>query len=184
MQVNDSDRLIYRPMTLDDHNLMFELDNDPAVMEFITDGKIPTMEEIQQIAIPRLAKYLNVEKGWGLWNAFLKDSGEYIGWVLVRPMNFFGDEPILDDIELGWRFKQSCWGKGYGTEAAKQVMTALSELPYIKRFTALAVEDNIASIKIMKKLGMIYEKTDLYKDAQFGDLEVVYYSIDNKKNSV
>ena len=178
MQVADSPRLTFRPMTLDDHDLMFELDTDPAVMKYITEGKIPTMEEIKEVYIPRLAKYLNVEKGWGLWNAFLKDGGDYIGWILVRPMDFFGDKPLYDDIELGWRFKQSTWGKGYGTEAAKQVMEALSELDYINRFTAIADKDNIASIKIMEKLGMTYVKSDIYKDSQLGDMDVVYYSVD------
>ena len=177
MRVADSNRLTFRPMALEDTDLMFELDSDPAVMKYINGGKPPTMEEIQQINVPRLAEYLNIDKGWGLWNAFLKDSGEFIGWVLVRPMDFFGDKPIFDDIELGWRFKQSSWGKGLGTEAAKQVMKALSELDYIERFSAIALEDNIASIKIMEKIGMSYDKKDIYKDRQMGDLEVVYYSI-------
>lgn len=180
MQVNDSARLTYRPMSLNDHQLIFELDSDPAVMKYINDGIPTTMEEINEIVIPRLAKYLNVEKGWGLWNVFLKDSGEYIGWVLVRPMGFFGDKTLFNDIELGWRFKQNSWGKGYATEAAKQVMTALSDLPDISHFSAMALEDNIASIKIMQKLGMKYVKTDILKDCQFGDEEVVYYTIENK----
>lgn len=180
MQVNDSARLTYRPMTLDDHDLMFELDNDPAVMKYINGGIAPTMKEIREVSIPRLAKYSNVEKGWGLWNAFLKDSGEYIGWVLVRPMEFFGDNINVNDLELGWRFKQNSWGKGYGTEAAQQVMDTLSELPDITHFSAMAVEGNGASIKIMQKIGMEYVKTDVLKDSELGDMEVVYYTIENQ----
>ena len=180
MQINDSERLTYQLMGLNSADLMYELDQDPQVLKYINHGICPTLDEIKNTFLPRLAKYYNPDKGWGLWGVYLKETGEYIGWVLVRPMDFFGDQPKWHDIELGWRFKQFTWGKGYGTEAAQQVMAALSKQPDIHYFTAIAMEENTASINIMKKLGMKYVKTDIHKDADFDDEEVVYYTVANK----
>lgn len=179
IQIAPTSRLRFAPMTSQDGQLMYELDNDPAVMKYITDGKVPTMEEIERVSIPRLEQYNNQQMGWGLWNAFTLDTDEFIGWVLVRPMDFFSDNRNDSDLELGWRFKQSSWGKGYATEAAMQIMKSLyQQRPEIERFSAIALPDNGASIKIMTKLGMEYIKTDMYRDKQLGDMEVVYYSIE------
>ena len=181
MHINDSARLTYKPMGLDDGDLMFELDNDPLVMKYINGGVTTTREAIKNLWLPRLATYRDIDKGYGIWNAFIKDSGEFIGWVLVRPMDFFNQQPKWHDIELGWRFKQSAWGKGYATEAAKQVMAAMSQQPGVECFSAIAMQGNSASINIMKKLGMSYVKTDIYKDKQLGDIEAVYYQVNNRE---
>jgi RimJ/RimL family protein N-acetyltransferase len=126
--------------------------------------------------LPRMASYTNQDKGWGLWKVTILESKAYIGWVLVRPMDFFTDEPQLDDLELGWRFKQESWGKGYATEAAKQVMHALIENKSASQYSAIAETENTASIGIMKKLGMQFIKHDLHKDP-LGDIYVDYYSL-------
>lgn len=176
MQVSDSLRLSYSPITDSDAELLYQLDQDPEVMRYINDGKASTMQDIHRVFLPRLKKYDNREKGWGLWKVTVTESGEFIGWVLVRPMDFFSDNPQWDNIELGWRFLRRSWGKGYATEAAQSVKQALLKLGYVKSLSAIALEDNEASINIMKKLGMTYLKTDIHKDP-LGDCEVVFYQM-------
>ncbi|MCE9678403.1 GNAT family N-acetyltransferase [Shewanella sp. AS1] len=198
MKIANSARLSYQMMTHDDAALLFELDQDPQVMRFINGGKPSTLHEIETLMLPRLAAYTNRETGWGLWKvstlrATPQDNGDaysssdlhFIGWILVRPMDFFSDAPKFDDIELGWRFKQSSWGKGYGTEAAMAISDAIAKQASVNYLSAVADEANTASIGIMKKLGMKYVKTDGYATPN-GEVEVVYYQmsvIDNEKNS-
>ncbi|TQV89595.1 GNAT family N-acetyltransferase [Aliikangiella coralliicola] len=176
MKIDDSARLSYQQMSADDADLLFQLDQDPEVMKHINGGKMTTMEEVHEIYIPRLESYKNEAKGWGLWKVSVKDTGEFIGWVLVRPMAFFSDSPEFDNLELGWRFLRSSWGKGYGTEAANTVKEALIANGGIKKLSAVAYEENKASIKIMLKIGMKYLKTDIHKDP-LGDHEAVYYEL-------
>ena len=176
-------RLIISPMTLDDSQLQFELDQDPMVMKYINGGRALSLEEIETVFMPRFAAYRNLEKGWGLWKVFAQPTHtfeqtvtEFVGWILIRPMHFFTDSPTYNDLEIGWRFKQSTWGKGIATESAQKVIEHLLETqPDIEHFSAIADEQNHASINIMKKLGMSY-KGNLDHPNIADDVEVVLYS--------
>mgnify|MGYP005827500057 CR=1 FL=1 len=178
MKIDDSSRLSYKLMSADDAPLLFELDQDPEVMRFINRGKMTSKEDINSVFIPRMEKYRNPTQGWGLWQVNIAETMQFIGWILVRPMEFFSGNPELDNLELGWRFKRSSWGKGYASEAAIHIKDCLSTSKEVKNFSAIAVEDNFASIAVMKKLGMSYVKTYLHKDP-LGDLTAVYYQIKN-----
>lgn len=174
MQVPDSDRLSFALMGPDDADLLYELDQDVEVMRYINGGHMTTRKEVAEVFLPRMAQYTHAEHGWGLWKVLTTHDEQFIGWVLVRPMNFFSDNPQWDDLELGWRFKRSAWGKGYATEAARALWQALVQHGQVRRFTAIAMPGNAASIGIMKKLGMQYLKTGIHSDP-LGDEEVVYY---------
>ncbi|MGB6135304.1 MAG: GNAT family N-acetyltransferase [Shewanella sp.] len=180
--ITNTSRLQLSLLTLDDGALLFELDQDERVMQFLNGGIKTTQHQIDTVMLPRLAQYLNPEKGWGLWKVQALDcaendkyqlSGQYLGWILVRPMHFF-THPEPHNIELGWRFKHACWGKGYATEAANAVMQTISALDEVTHVSAIAVEDNVASIAIMKKLGMEFQYKRLHRDP-LGDTEAVYY---------
>ena len=89
MNIQNSARLHFRLMTQDDAQLLFELDQDPAVMAHINGGIANSMADIQETYIPRLISFTNKAKGWGLWHTSLLSNNEFIGWILVRPMRFF-----------------------------------------------------------------------------------------------
>ncbi len=179
MYIEDSARLSYQLLDESDSEFLFQLDQDPDVMRYINGGNITSREDIKYKSIPRLNAYRNPDKGWGLWKVTIIDSQQEIGWVLVRPMDFFSDNPQWHDIELGWRFFQSTWGKGYATEAAIQVQKALAKQPENKVFSAVAMQGNDGSVAVMKKMGMEYSKSYTHCDSQLGDLDVVLYSMKN-----
>ncbi|MEJ6475150.1 GNAT family N-acetyltransferase [Pseudoalteromonas piscicida] len=175
MQVKDSARLSYRLLTAQDAQLLADLDSDPEVMKYITNGQTNSLEEVKAVYIPRLKQFTNDIKGWGLWGCFALPDEHFIGWILVRPAHFFTEQRNDQDLELGWRFKQAFWGKGLATEAAQQVMSELiAANPNLTHFSAIAEEENLGSINIMKKLGMTYIKKGIHTDI-LGDMEVVYY---------
>jgi RimJ/RimL family protein N-acetyltransferase len=156
------------------------LDQDVEVMRYINGGKMTSMQEVHEVFLPRMAKYTNAEKGWGLWRVNITTSNTFIGWILVRPMDYFSAQPQWDNWELGWRFKRAAWGFGYGTEAAQHIMSVLASSQDLQKFSAIVLPGNQASINIMLKLGMHYVKTELHKDP-LGDLVVAYYERKIKK---
>ena len=161
-------------MNEDDAELLYQLDQDPKVMTYLTGGKTTSKTTITETALPRLKAFSNSEKGWGLWHASISDTQEFIGWVLVRPMDFFSKEPQWHNLELGWRFMQSSWGKGFASEAALHIKTALHQQLHYKTFSATAAKDNLASIAIMKKIGLTYLKSYLHSDELY-TCQSVYY---------
>jgi RimJ/RimL family protein N-acetyltransferase len=176
MIIHNSDRLSFQIMDESNAQDLFELDQNPEVMKYINGRKPSSKQDIENKMLPRMVSYTNQQKGWGIWKVIVIQSNAFIGWVLVRPMDFFTDNPQFNDLELGWRFKQESWGKGYATEAAKHIMQALIENKSATQYSAIAETENTASIGIMKKLGMQFIKNDLHKDP-LGDMQVDYYSL-------
>lgn len=163
-------------MGQDDAQALWQLDQDPEVMHFLNGGKPNSMDDINTICLPRLAKYTNKDKGWGIWQVSNKITNEYLGWVLARPMEFFTDKANTDDIELGWRFFKKSWGNGYATEAAIAIKDALIAHGSISFVSALAVEENIASTQVMKKIGMSLLRKYRHEDP-LGDFDAVHYQV-------
>lgn len=178
--VPPSERLCYRLMDDSDAELLFALDQDEAVMRYINGGKISTMQDIHQRMLPRMNSYRDPAKGFGIWLVrtradYAQQPDCYLGWVLIRPMDFFVGTAKTDDVELGWRFFQASWGQGFATEAALAVAEAVTAAnPAILYWSSLAMPDNKASTRVMEKLGLQYVKSGLHRDP-LGDVEVVYY---------
>ncbi|WP_409423567.1 GNAT family N-acetyltransferase [Pseudoalteromonas sp. RW-H-Ap-1] len=157
-------RLNFKLMDEKDWQKLFELDQDPAVMQYLTQGKPTSLEDIKTKGIPRMLAYRNEQQGWGLWQVTLREGNTFIGWVLVRPMGFFSDTPDFSDIEIGWRFKQASWGKGYATEAAQAICSTIEKQSQVKAISATALTANVGSINIMKKLGMQLQHYYIHTD--------------------
>jgi RimJ/RimL family protein N-acetyltransferase len=173
--IANSQRLKYALIQDDEAELLYELEKDPDVMHFINGGQTVTLDEVIKHSIPRLQAYRDSQKGWGLWKVSKTDNGEYLGWVLIRPENFFNQHHTDEsNLEIGWRFKQSSWGHGYATESAQAIMDGIYQQTNVNRFHAIAVKSNLASIKIMTKLGMTFKKEYLHQD-KLGDSMAVYY---------
>lgn len=176
MIVTNSTRLSYRLMDNADAEFLYQLDQDPDVMHYINGGQKTSRKDIEHVMLPRMNRYKNSEKGWGMWKVTMIETQQDIGWIIVRPMDFFSESPQWDTLELGWRFFQSSWGKGYASEAAMHLKNALMMLEPTQDFCAIASEHNDASINIMKKMGMTYVKTYLHQDP-LGDVDVVLYQL-------
>ncbi len=177
MQIQDSQRLTFEMVTYKDAELLFQLDQDKEIMRYINGGIPSSRQEINDIFMPRIKRYTNLDKGWGVWKILLKPSNYFIGFILVRPLHFFSENPEFRNIELGWRLARKYWGKGYATEAVQVIKQALIiDSGEVDKLSAIAMEENKASINLMKKLGMKYLKTDIFKDP-LGDEEIVYYEL-------
>ena len=176
MQINNSERLKFRLMDSQDAQALWQLDQDPQVMKYLNGGKPTSMEQVNSVFIPRMEKYRDDKLGWGIWQVSDKVTDEYLGWVLIRPMAFFTESPNFKDLELGWRFFQSTWGKGYATEAAIAIKDAVALHADVTHVSALALADNLASVGVMKKMGMSFVRAYLHTDP-IGDFDAVHYQM-------
>ena len=178
MHIPDSARLRFRLMGAGDADLFWELDQDPEVMRFLNDGKPTPREEIDDMHMPRILAFTDPVAGTGVWEIADKASGEFLGWILVREYGFSTPYHTPGNIELGWRLKRAWWGRGITTEAAKAIMNVVCYNPGVKVFSAIADVDNVASVAVMKKLGMQYVDERVHQTPK-GDYTVVYYEMLN-----
>ncbi|MFH7025303.1 MAG: GNAT family N-acetyltransferase [Heteroscytonema crispum UTEX LB 1556] len=174
----ETQRLIMRRLTEDDIDNLFELDSDVDVVRFANaDGKPTPYGVMKQQTLPRFLSYYEMYENYGLWAAIEKSSNEFIGWFHLRPNLNNPAINDVDEIELGYRLKKSVWGKGYATEGSRAlVLKGFSELG-VKRVVSTALVANKASIRVMEKAGLKFEKNFMEKRFTGGSQEAVKYSL-------
>lgn len=151
----ETDRLALRQCTEDDMDNLFDLNSDPAVMRYLTGGKPLSREAIQQEVLPRFLRFYEGFDGPCYWAAIEKSTGDFLGWFGLRP----SDEARLGEVELGYRLRQSAWGKGYATEGARALIRkGFTELG-VRRVVANTMAVNRASRRVMEKAGLTLART-------------------------
>ncbi len=88
----------------------------------------------------------------GIHNAIDLD-GECIGSIGATP----GEMEDRFTWEIGYWLGQPHWGKGYGTEALRQMTEYLFQNTEAKRLFAPVLAPNKASMKILEKCGFVLE---------------------------
>ncbi|CAN5350586.1 GNAT family N-acetyltransferase [soil metagenome] len=152
-KIVETERLYLREFTIDDAQLLIDLNSNPNVTRYPGDGPVKGIEEAKRILTDViLPQYKNKI---GRWAVHLKSNDEFIGWCGLK---FIVE---ANEIDLGYRFFETHWRKGYASESAKAVMDYGVNTLKLKNIIAKAAKDNIASILVIKKLGMVYLKDDL-----------------------
>jgi RimJ/RimL family protein N-acetyltransferase len=63
-------------------------------------------------------------------------------------------------VEMGWRLSSAHWGKGLATEAARAVVDEAFDHHDFLELVAFTVPENLASRRVMEKLGMVRNPED------------------------
>ena len=93
-----------------------------------------------------------------------KENEEFIGWCGLR----FTEK--LNEYDIGYRFFKKYWNQGYATESSKACLNyGVNELK-MKKILGRAMKENKASIRVLEKIGLEYEKEFDFK----GNLGVIY----------
>ncbi len=91
-----------------------------------------------------------------------RESGEEYAWVVAaKPENrAIGNIACRVEghaAELGYVFSRDCWGRGYATEAARAVLGWVCSLEGVVRIWATCDAGNLASVRVLEKLGFSRE---------------------------
>lgn len=76
-----------------------------------------------------------------------------IGFVFLSSEN-------AGDTHIGYLLGESCWGKGYATEILKGLIDFIKSEHQVTRLIAGVATDNLASIKLLQKLGFIHSSSE------------------------
>jgi RimJ/RimL family protein N-acetyltransferase len=146
-----TERLGLRRFTLDDAELMLAIWNDPAFVRFVGDRGVRSIEDART-ALTDGALRLYAEYGYGPFRVALK-----AGDVPIGICGLFHREG-LDDPDIGFALLPDYCGKGYAFEAARAVISHAGDDLGLERLTAIVSADNAASIRLIEKLGLTFER--------------------------
>jgi RimJ/RimL family protein N-acetyltransferase len=138
----ETERLLLRPITLDDVGLLVELDSDPEVMRYLT-GRPSTRAEVETTVHENLGRR---------WIATDKETGEFVGWFGLVP----GPDASFD---VGYRLRREWWGLGLGTEGTQALIDAAFGVVEARRVTAQTMAVNTRSRRVMERCGMRHVRT-------------------------
>lgn len=165
----ETERLILQPVKMEDAEFILELYNSPNFIKFIGDRNLRTVEDaenyIKEKFLPHVEKH-----GFGSYVIVTKSDTKKIGNVGIYVRDG------LDAPDIGFSFLPEFERKGYGFEASKKLMEiAISEFA-LKKISAITTKENIASQKLIEKLGLKYRSiVQLPDDPE----DLLYYETEN-----
>jgi RimJ/RimL family protein N-acetyltransferase len=80
----------------------------------------------------------------------------------------------MNEIDLGYRFMQSEWGKGYATEAAAATLEYGFQILQIQSIIGRAHIHNMASISVLQKIGMKFKRAEVVDDCPVKTFEAIH----------
>lgn len=164
----ETERLILRKFTVEDLDELYRLYSNSKVMKYVGKG-ILTKAETE-------ARILSIIKSWekynlGMWAVVHQRDNKMIGRC---GLCFLDNTP---EVELGYLLNPAYWHQGLATEASKASLKYGFEELNLEKIVAVAQPKNIASRRVMEKVGMKYEK-----EANYYHTNVVYYTISTKED--
>jgi RimJ/RimL family protein N-acetyltransferase len=152
-------RLGFRRWKASDLDAFTEINTDAEVMRFFEkplpkDDTLAMMERMER---------LYEEKGFCYFAVDVLESQSLLGTIGLGWKTFEAD--FTPTVDLGYRIGKNWWNQGYSTEGAAACLDYARQVQ-IPKVVAMASIGNVASIQVMKKIGMQYWKEFDHPDLQ------------------
>jgi ribosomal-protein-alanine N-acetyltransferase len=168
----ETDRLILREIKPSDAEAFFAMDSNPKIHRYLWNKPVQKIEEINEIIESVRKQY--VDNGIGRFAMISKDTNEFIGWAGLK----YNTEMVNNKVnfyDIGYRLDEKFWGKGYASDATFAWLNYAFETMKIKTLEAAAHSDNVASNRILQKIGMQMTETYLEDGVSWN-----WYQLENK----
>ena len=162
-----TERLLLRELALADVSDIHEYGSDPAVSRLDRWGPNTSRELTEQV----VHRWLEQQKQW-------PRNEVNLGVQLLRESKLIGVITLRSKIDadrnadFGFAFNRRYWNHGYATEAARAVLSAAFSSLGVHRVWAGCDTRNVASYRVMEKLGMRREahfRKDVWQRGEWRD---------------
>ncbi len=115
-------------------------------MRYVGDGVLALPQAHRQFE--RIFTHVYIPKAFDIWAVCEKSDAHYVGHAEIKP------RPTSSDFEIVYLHSEPHWGRGDATEIARRLIEyGFAELK-LPRAVATIDEANLASIRLVEKLGM------------------------------
>ncbi len=143
----ETKRTYLRCLSVDDAENFYQLNLDKEVIKYTGDKPFYDVYEAETF----LNEYDQYEKyGVGRLAVIEKEKNKFLGWCGLKY------DPIKNEYDIGFRFFRANWNKGYATETASACLDFGFQKMGIERILGRAMKLNVASIKVLQKIGLKY----------------------------
>lgn len=150
----ETERLIVRKLILLDLQPFHEMQSNPKVMQY-ADGDVKSLQAHETELKGLIDKYDITDNNFWIYAIERKKDAVFVGTVaLVKD---------TEEDEIGYRFLEQYWGKGYATEICKGLIVYCKKIG-LKKIIGFVVDKNVASAKILKKFKFTQVKKFISKD--------------------
>ncbi|MBB3763274.1 GNAT family N-acetyltransferase [Sphingomicrobium lutaoense] len=160
-----TDRLLLKTWREEDSRRFWEVMNTPAVMKWLGG---PQPFESWHEGFARLQTYQR-DYGHCFWLVERQSDGMLLGFCGLKKINYEG-APNMGMPEIGWRFREEAWGKGYAKEAAIACLDLGFDRFGYDEITAVTVSGNEGSWGLMLRLGMREREELAFHDLKYSPL--------------
>lgn len=155
-----TERLLVRPWASEDAEAALAIYGAGEVTRWLT----PAMERVDELDGMRTVletwaeEQLTMLPPRGRWAVQRRDTGELIGGLAIRLL-----PPYKEDLELSWQLRPDAWGRGYASEAARE-LARWAFTQDIDELFAVARPSNSRAIATARRVGMewVGETTKYY----------------------
>lgn len=147
----ETERLLLRWFTVDDLDAYYELGSNPLLVRYV--GNRPfASHDVARATLAAAPLHDYETHGYGRFACVWKETGTVIGFCGPKFL------PETQDVDLGFRFLPSFWGIGLATESSLAVIAYAHRELLLERLVAWVHPDNVASARVLAKLGFVFEK--------------------------
>src|SRR3982751_4973936 len=162
--VAETERLRLRDWRDGDRDAFYNIMNTRAVMRYL--GGLQTPEQ-WDAAYQRMLGFTR-DFGHTFWIVEDKATGQIQGFCGLKRVNAPGAGDLTGTPEIGWRLRESAWGKGIAKEAAiASLDLGFGRFGY-DHIIAMTIPPNVESQGLMKRLGMVRSAELDFTDRRFG----------------
>ncbi|NNE31830.1 MAG: GNAT family N-acetyltransferase [Winogradskyella sp.] len=142
----ETQRLLLKPITINDANFIFKLMNTPKWIQFIGDRNVRSVKDAENYIIE---KVFPQQKTYGYSNNIVsrKQDGLKLGTCGLY------HREDMKGVDIGFAFLPEYHNKGYAFEAANKLMHSAKELFAIDALSGFTMKENLTSRKLLERLG-------------------------------
>ncbi len=121
-------------------------------------GGAQTPDEVTESIEQHIARWEG--DGFGYWMFTDRETGAPIARGGLSRAHVGG----RDEVEVGWAVMPDRWGRGYATELGAAAIDVAFTTLAVPDVVAYTLPDNLASRRVMEKLGFSYEREVVHAD--------------------